>query len=69
MLRLNPDGEDVVSPPTRSTSHSSQASFIPTYSSSRASTENLLEMPSSTTIWVGRAFIAQMSDRLAITAL
>ena len=66
---VNPEGEDVVSPPTRSTLYTSHANRIPAINSSTASTENRLLNPRPITTWVGVAFIAQTSLRFTTTAL
>ena len=64
-----PDVEDVVSPPTKSTLYFSQASFIPLYSSSKASTLNLLETAILTVTCLGIPFIAHISEIFTVIAL
>ena len=66
---VKPVTEDVVSPPTKSTSYFSQARVIPAYNSSMASCVNLLEMAMETVMCFAIPFIAYISDRFTITAL
>ena len=66
---VNPDVEEVVSPPTKSILYFSHASLIPSYSSSIASFVNLFEIATETVTCFAIPFMAYISEILTIIAL
>ena len=65
----NPEEDEVVSPPTKSTLKSSHAARMPLYNASTASSEKRLLIPSPMVICSGFPFMAAMSDTFTDTAL